>query len=81
MILQEEEVEVGGRRGRAAAAQARAEEEDYVEYIPVRRAKPQGPDRPRQGQEGRPLPAKGQKEGGPCAVCYATSRCFDVFCY
>lgn len=72
LLLQEDEEDATPKRGRAAS-QARAESDYSPSASPVRRAKVPA-QRPRQPQDGRPPAPKGQKEGGPCAVCFATSK-------
>ena len=73
-VLQEEEAEFGVRRGRVNA-QTRADEEEYVEYSPAKKTKAAEGGKARGRQEGRPAGGKGaQKEGGPCVICYCTSK-------
>ena len=72
LLLQEDEEDATPKRGRATS-QARAESDYSPSASPVRRAKAPA-QRPRQPQDGRPPAPKGQKEGGPCAVCFATSK-------
>ncbi len=71
-IIQEDEEDAVPRRGRAVSL-ARTESDYSPAASPVRKAKAPA-QRPRQLQEGRPPAPKGQKEGGPCAVCFATSK-------
>ncbi|KAL0048937.1 hypothetical protein WJX82_002776 [Trebouxia sp. C0006] len=66
----EDEDDTAPRRGRAVSL-ARTESDYSPAASPVRKAKAPA-QRPRQLQEGRPPAPKGQKEGGPCAVCFAT---------
>ncbi|KAA6425109.1 MAG: hypothetical protein FRX49_05283 [Trebouxia sp. A1-2] len=66
----EDEEDAAPRRGRAVGL-ARTESDYSPAASPVRRAKAPA-QRSKQSQEGRPPAPKGQKEGGPCAVCFAT---------
>lgn len=80
-MLQDEEVEVGawwGKRGGAAQAIAAEEEEEYTDYspCPARKGRAAGPKKTKQVQEGRPVYPNRKKEGGPCALCFATSKPF-----
>ena len=72
LTVQEDEDDTAPRRGRAVSL-ARTESDYSPAASPVRKAKAPA-QRPRQLQEGRPPAPKGQKEGGPCAVCFATSK-------
>ena len=72
LTVQEDEDDAAPRRGRAVSL-ARTESDYSPAASPVRKAKAPA-QRPRQPQEGRPPAPKGQKEGGPCAVCFATSK-------
>ena len=66
-----------GPKKRGSAAQAMAEEEeDKTDYSPslARKGRAAGPKKSKQAQEGRPVHPNRKKEGGPCALCFATSE-------
>ena len=66
-----------GPKKRGGAAQAAAEEEEeYTDYSPspARKGRASGPRKNKQTQQGDPSRPNKKKQGGPCVICFATSK-------
>lgn len=78
--LQEEDAEVAafwGKKGGAAQAMVEEEDTDYTDYSPPQRARKgraPGPKKTKQMQEGGSSHPNRKKAGGPCVLCFATSK-------
>ena len=79
-MLQEEEAETGalwGKKGGAALGMVEEEEEtDLTDYSPpqARKGRAPGSKKPKQVQEGGFGHPNRKKAGGPCVLCFATSK-------